>query len=416
MKPVCGMVDAYSSGNFLPPEFKRRGYETIHVQSTPEIFPILRPSFNPQDFAQNYPYEGDLEKLLSQLRQHNLRCLVPGTETGVELADTLSEKLGLATNGTKLSSARRDKYEMIETMRRAGLAVAKQIKATDSEALCRWKNKQGVDRIVVKPISSAGAEGVRICHSDEAIHQAFAKVMGKTNLLGIDNIAVVGQEFLEGTEYFINAVSSEGHHHVTDIWRHDKRPLHGHDFVYDFAELRPSRGEVEEPLTNYLFSVLDAMEVKVGPSHTEIMWTPDGPKLIEIGTRIQGMSVPDMNKACIGYGPIDLTADAYLDRSSFDRKAAAPYHAKKLALRVNLMMDREATLAALPGEEKLRQFPSFFFLRWIKTPGMKTQRTVNYFTVPGFVVLVHENPKQLWADYEQIRDLEAQGQIFEFAP
>jgi len=35
-------------------------------------------------------------------------------ESGVELADTLSEQLKLPSNGTKLSRARRDKYEMVE--------------------------------------------------------------------------------------------------------------------------------------------------------------------------------------------------------------------------------------------------------------------------------------------------------------
>jgi len=41
-------------------------------------------------------------------------ALIPGAETGVELADRLSEKLGLRSNGEKGSEARRNKYVMGE--------------------------------------------------------------------------------------------------------------------------------------------------------------------------------------------------------------------------------------------------------------------------------------------------------------
>lgn len=42
----------------------------------------------------------------------------------MKLADVLPERLGLATNGTRHSAARRDKYEMAETLRDAGLRCA----------------------------------------------------------------------------------------------------------------------------------------------------------------------------------------------------------------------------------------------------------------------------------------------------
>ena len=49
-----------------------------------------------------------------------LAAVLAGTETGVELADQLSETLGLRSNGTKLSEERRNKYAMGEAVRAAG--------------------------------------------------------------------------------------------------------------------------------------------------------------------------------------------------------------------------------------------------------------------------------------------------------
>jgi hypothetical protein len=47
--------------------------------------------------------------------------VIPGAETGVELADQLSSRLGLRTNGTAKSIARRNKYYMGETVRATGI-------------------------------------------------------------------------------------------------------------------------------------------------------------------------------------------------------------------------------------------------------------------------------------------------------
>jgi hypothetical protein len=47
-------------------------------------------------------------------------AVIPGAETGVELADQLSFRLNLRTNGVEKSLARRNKYIMGEMVRNAG--------------------------------------------------------------------------------------------------------------------------------------------------------------------------------------------------------------------------------------------------------------------------------------------------------
>ena len=160
------VVDAYSSGNFLAPEFHRRGFECVHLQSTKEIYPILKKSFVESDFVANLAFDGDLDALLRNLKKMNIGAVVPGTETGVPLADSISEALSLKTNGTMHSRARRNKFLMIERLRDEGLSVARQSKSSDVNDLIAFKNTLGLKKVVVKPVESAGAEDVRICSSD----------------------------------------------------------------------------------------------------------------------------------------------------------------------------------------------------------------------------------------------------------
>lgn len=409
MNKTILIVDAYSSGNFLAPEFFRRGFDCVHLQSTPEIFPILKKSFIRDDFVANLAFDGDLDALLRSLKKLNLAAAIPGTETGVHLADSISEALNLKTNGTSKSRARRNKYVMIETLRDAGLNVAQQTKSCHVQDLIAFKEGHNFSKVVVKPVESAGSEDVRICETKEHIIKAHNAIMGKTNMLGLRNDEAIIQEFLSGTEFFINCVSKNGRHVVCDMWRHNKHARNGFDFVYDRAILCDGKSAEEKAIIAYTMRVLDALSIRHGPSHSEIMVTERGPHLVEMGARLQGMSLPKVNDACIGFGPVDLTADCYVDESSFDDKAR-DYTIQRYAMRVNLISDRKGVLRVF-DVDKLKSLKSFFFVRPICEIDTEIPVTINYFTVPGFVMLVSAEKEQLEEDYRMIRSWEQGGQI-----
>lgn len=413
MKKIALIVDAYSAGNLLAPEFKKRGFDCVHVQSTPEIFHILRPSFVPTDFVANMAFSGDRAALLSHIREFPVVSVMPGTETGVHLADEISESLGLKSNGLKKSAARRNKYLMIETLRASGLLVAQQNKSPHALDQIAFKRDARLDKVVVKPVESAGSEDVRICTSDEQVRLAHEAIVGKVNMLGLLNQESIIQEFLEGDEYFINSVSLHGQHVVCDIWRHNKRGLNGFDFVYDFAELCDPAGTLEQELIKYNRHALDALNIKFGPSHCEIIMTKAGPRMVEMGARLQGMSLPTLNEQCFGAGPVDMAVNCYVDEPQF-LASAAHMKMRKRAMRVNLISHQAGVLRKFGALDQIERLPSFFHLRTIAKPGYKIEKTINYFTVAGFVVLACDNREQIFADYQMIRRLEEEGQILNY--
>jgi biotin carboxylase len=69
--------------------------------------------------------------------------------------------------------------------------------------------------IVVKPVESAGSDGVKLCHSYEEATQHFDLLMHSQRKVGHrDGAAVLCQEFLRGTEYVVDTVSRDGIHKV----------------------------------------------------------------------------------------------------------------------------------------------------------------------------------------------------------
>lgn len=410
---VAVIVDAYSSGQFLAPEFKKHGLACVHVQSTKEIYHVFKKSFFVENFIQNIPYDGDFSKLLFTLARYTIVAVVPGTETGVHLADELSAALNLKTNGTEKSKARRNKYHMLETLRAHKIPVMHQHKSARAQDLIDFKHAMGLKKVVVKPVESAGSEDVRICTTNEEIERAHHAIVGKVNMLGLMNEESIVQEYLEGNEYFVNSVSLNGKHVVCDMWTHNKRPLNGFDFVYDRAELCAMADPMEQEIIAYNQRALDALGIHYGPSHCEIIMTQHGPRMIEMGARLQGMLLPELNKVCVGFGSLDMMVDCYVDEHAFFEKART-FSIKKFAMRVNLISDRAGVLKMFSGLDAIKALSTYFYVRTIAEPNQRIEKTVNYFTVPAFVVLISEDRDRLFEDYQTIRTLEQEGNMLTY--
>jgi hypothetical protein len=195
---------------------------------------------------------------VNQLKElpFTILAVIPGAETGVELADQLSHRLALRSNGVEQSVARRNKYHMGEAVRNAGYqlffllsiifklflnlgvrAVKQQMCHSLSEMFEFLKTiatpfQPTQLKCVVKPVQSAGTDDVFLCNTKEEAETAFNRIIGKINGLGLLNSCVLVQEFLVGKEYVVDKVSRDGVHKLVAIWEYDKRSINDAHFVY----------------------------------------------------------------------------------------------------------------------------------------------------------------------------------------
>jgi biotin carboxylase len=312
--PVAVIVDGYSSANFLPAAFRRRGFEVIHVQSSAQ----LRPAMIPPDLSQYVdnvvcPDPAAVGATVRRLEQHRPVAVLAGQEPGVILADVLSERLGVPTNGSVLSAARRDKYRMIETLRAAGIPCAEQFKSCDPAELVAWAGRPGCLPVVVKPLASSSSDNVFICRTAEEVAAAAKQVLGARDMFGGLNREALVQSFLDGTEYCVDAVCAEGEFFVCGIWEYEKVVVGLGRRIYDRDVLRDPGDPGMTEMIGYLARVLEALGIRYGPAHAEIMMTAGGPVLIEVGARVNGAMLPAFNTASAGVDIADLVVSAYTD-------------------------------------------------------------------------------------------------------
>jgi len=155
-KKVFIIVDAYTTGRFLAPYLNANGYACIHIQSREDVISVYLATFVRENFVDNLIYQGDLQELLNQLNHYEIKGIIPGSETGVLLADELTEVLNLPTsNGTKASLARRDKYEMVNQLAKNNVKHAKSFKSNKLSEILDCAKQWNRYPIVIKPLSGS---------------------------------------------------------------------------------------------------------------------------------------------------------------------------------------------------------------------------------------------------------------------
>jgi biotin carboxylase len=402
------IVDAFASARCLAPLFIAQGYECVHVQSTPVIPPAYRASFQPADFAVNIVHDGDVAATAAAVAAFAPTGMVAGIERAVLLADMLSEQLGLPTNGTELSPARRDKFRMIETVRSAGIPAVDQVLAGDMDTLLRWYD--GVrGRVVLKPVSSAGNDGVFICDDTAEVRKAFEVLIGTKSALGQDNQAVLAQEYLVGSEYIVNTVSSNGNHYVCDIWKMHHLSANGVREVAAGAELMPRHGAEQDLLVEHTLQVLDALGIRNGPAHTELKLTPHGPRLVETGARVCGADVHVPVAAAIGESQLDWTVDACVNPDRFAQRWQTGYDIARHARIVNMVSPAAGVLVSYPRLDEIRALDSFHDVLVRVAPGARISRSIDDWTFPMRLYLLHEVPSTVARDSLTARFLDGDG-------
>ncbi|MFI6414739.1 ATP-grasp domain-containing protein [Streptomyces sp. NPDC050585] len=403
--PLVCVVDSYGLSKTLVDAFLRHGAAVVRVQSTPEVPAAYRGPFDLSSYRDNIVHRGDLAATARAVAAHRPVAVLPGGEIGVELADALSELLGLPTNGTALSAARRDKYVMIETVGRAGVAAARQALVTDEAAVRAWHGAVG-GRVVVKPLRSAAGNGVHFCDTPEESAAAVRAVIGSENVFSERNTAAVAQEYLRGTEYMVNTVSRDGVHRVCEIWRTTRITANGVADLSDSVYLMPRRGETQDRLTAYAGEVLDALGIRHGPAHVEIKITASGPVLVEAGARIGGADLPHYARLARGSSQLDWTVDAYLDPERFLARHEDDDPRALHCAFVGLVSPFTGTLRGYPHLERVRALESFHEFRVAVAPGQRIRPTVDDLSYPAIAVLVHDSEETVLRDANTIRYLD----------
>ncbi len=401
--PCVVVVDAVSTAAMYSPRLRECGIRTVHVSTNRALPPGLANTYRPEDHLAHIVFRGDFAACLAEVEAYRPMAVIPGHDPSVELADALSQSLGLPNNGTELSVARHEKFPMQEALKKAGLRYM------PSYSVESWEQLDGLFPdslqlpVVIKPNASAASDMVTLCRTTEELKQAFGDIYGKQNTLGVVNDCAVVQPYYAGVEYCVNTASCAGRHIFTDIWRLGK--VVGDSFVDDRADILAFE-DADEAMRDYSEAVLDAMGIKYGAGYISIIIDDEGPVLIEMASRLCGQNPTRITEATLGISQVAATLDAYVNPTGFFERARKPYTMSKRGALMSLISPRTGTLKSLPRWKEMEKLESFFSGHTSMKPGAHIEATRNLHTSPGYVNFVHSDPAVLDHDCAMLRKWE----------
>ncbi|CAD7925593.1 unnamed protein product [Amoebophrya sp. A120] len=424
MQEVVVVVDPYSSGKYLVQELKDQSWPMVAIQSSMELAPFWLQQLESQYFVECIVHES-LEKTLEQLAKYKVKAVTPGSEPGVFLSEDLQEGLGLTeVNGSETKMWRRHKFNMQERLREVGVRAIRQIYAKDAEEALEWqvdKNK-GLWPIIVKPAMSGGTDGVYWCHCPEDVKAAFEAECGKVNVNGELNDCLLAQEFLDGTEYIVDCVSHDSKHVLCGIWQYKKvHDTKTKSISYHHGRMIASTGEVQDQLVEYMFQCLDALDIKYGASHGEVIMTVDGPCLVEVGARMQGLKGPMLTGMATGVSVQELVADVLVNGARLHSVLHSQnfrYVQKKFCAQCMFHNPRtEGTLSRpIDAEGWVRDLRSCIGVFPTIKVGEQLVPTRDLASSPGAFLLIHANEQVVTDDEAAVRKMESEDLFVVNAP
>jgi biotin carboxylase len=406
------IVDPYSSGALYAPAFLEAGVPVVALVSGPAPPDVYAGSYRPDDFREVIVCAGDPGQAIARLRALRPRCVLAGCESGVELGDAVApEVVPDAANPPATASARRHKGAMAEAAARAGLPIIEQVCTGDPAEAEAWIERAGLRGrdLVVKPPKSASTDGVTRVPRGEGWRAVFDSMLGRPNRLGLVNDRLVVQEYCRGTEYVVDTASHAGVHSVSDICRYHKIDNGDHMAVYESMAWMPPSIPEYGPLVDYARAVLDAVGMRYGAAHVEIMMTERGPRLIELGARPHGGGHPRFCRVATGDSQLDRVVRCFTGAGALPDGYALRRHVEVVFL-IARQAGRVANAAAL---ERVRDLDSHFFSKIGIRDGDRVEPTRDLFGSLdlGFVVLAHRDADQVRADARRVRELEREVQL-----
>lgn len=295
------IVDGFSSGKLLFEELKKKNIPYIHVLTEEAQ---IHYGANLQYDDQSIIFNGNYNELILNLEKYDISYVFIGCETGVEVAEKLSALLGLPGNNSDTTERRRNKQIMQEAISDAGLEPIQQIAIKNIDECKLAVNLLGKFPVILKSLDDGASINTFCCHTLEQLTVRAKQLLSSKTSMGKPINTLLIQEMLLGQEYIINSISYNGEHFITDMWCYSKKYISGGGVIPTRVRLL---NWIDFPdIVDYVKKILDALDIKFGAAHTEVIQNCGKINLVETGARLMGGEITyEIWQRLLTYNQID---------------------------------------------------------------------------------------------------------------
>lgn len=319
------------------------------------------------DFQRVFAFHDDSQELAAHLA-HAIGCDFPISHAAVQnTRNKISARLALDS---------------------AGVPSCWFAEAADKQALLDILRNSELAKVIIKPPDGTCSIGVVALEDPASSDESWVDKH-------VTGYPVLVEEFLYGKEFSVESYSVNGRHHILGITEKfiDAASFIeiGHVFP---AELEPPVAEV---ITAYVASVLSATGIEHSVSHTEIMLTEQGPRLIETHTRVGGDYIPQLVRHVTGLDLYEIGArlqDGHWS-SYFVEQYTVPASDGWCGIRYLLPEAPGRVVKSVHGVERACAIPGVIQACALRKPGERIKSLVESFPRTAYVIAKSSSRSEL---------------------
>lgn len=310
--------------------------EVVYSQKPSQFDPAILPECD-QLLLVDYQHVPTIEVLVKGL--HGLTPftrIVTQTEAAQLIAGHLNDELGLTGNSARTTRLLHDKAAMRALLNERGIGSVPFLLNPARDELRDFVTANGA--AVVKPTKGSGSLGVRRIHSPAEADEAWAWCES----FGIGEFLL--EKLLVGPEISVESFSAGGEHTVIAVTDKDTE---GGTVEIGHVVPAPLAEDDLAAVRDMTVRLLDAVGLQDGPTHTELILTGDGPRIIESHTRRGGDFINDLVRMVYG---VDMEEATYRLAGPADPLAGS--HPARGAAAVRFLTAEPGRVTAVTGLEE----------------------------------------------------------------
>lgn len=247
---------------------------------------------------------------------------------------------------------------------------------------------------VIKPTDNAGNRGVSYASNKQDLEDAY-KYSYENSRSG----HVIIEEYMEGEEVSVEIIVYKGQVNILAIT--DKLTLGKPYFVeVGHAEQSQKSKEVRDAISDLAIRAVKAVGIDNSPAHVEIMVTKDGPKMVELGSRMGGGCITThLVPLSTGIDMIECVMDMTLGVEpdltlKFDKGTALRH-----------IVGVEGVIESIEGIDDAKKIPGVIEVTMLKEVGSECHYFKNGSDRIGYVIAQGENTAEAIAICEKAIDI-----------
>lgn len=262
---------------------KEMGLDVVVVDMDPNAI-----GFNVPGIEKEIISTIDIQAVITAAKSHKIDGIMTlATDMPMRTVAAVAKEMNLIGIDEETALKATNKAEMRKALQSNNVPIPKFYVVSNKD---EYKSvvKQFNVPFIVKPADSSGSRGifeVKDIHNEDLIVEAY-EYCHPFSRVG----DVVVEEYMEGPEVSVETLTVNGECHVIQIT--DKLTTGAPHYV-EMGHSQPTMlsKEIAEQISKVAKAANKAIGIKNGPSHTEIIVTKEGPKIVELGARLGGDNI-----------------------------------------------------------------------------------------------------------------------------